>query len=142
MRIALAALLVLTGTLAHAEHYGAPITMQDPVTLERAVAKLDAAPTAEVLIESTVDKVCKMEGCWLGLKSASSALHVTFKDHSFFVPQTLIGKTVVVQGQLSKVTMTLAETQHYVKDAGGDPATVTQPRVRYELVASGVAVKT
>lgn len=66
---------------------------------------------------------------------------MTFKDYAFFVPSTLIGKTVLAQGELKKVTMTLEETKHYVKDAGGDPATVTQPRVHYELVASGVQVK-
>jgi hypothetical protein len=120
MRIAIGVLLLVAGALAQAENYGAPITMKDPITLEAAVAQLDAASTADVLIESKVDKVCKMEGCWLGLKSASSELHVTFKDHSFFVPQTLIGKTVLVQGRLSKVT---------------------QPSVRYELVASGVEVR-
>jgi hypothetical protein len=73
--------------------------------------------TADVLVESTVAKVCEQRGCWIALKSASSQLHVTFKDEAFFVPASLIGKTVLVQGKLTK--------------AGAS----------YELVASGLQVK-
>lgn len=36
---------------------------------------------------------CEERGCWLALKSASSQLHVTFKDEAFFVPASLVGKT-------------------------------------------------
>jgi hypothetical protein len=70
-----------------------------------------------VLVESTVAKVCEQRGCWLALKSASSQLHVTFKDEAFFVPVSLVGKTVLVEGRLSK-------------DADG-----------YQLVANGLQVK-
>lgn len=142
MRIMFGSLLCLTATLACAEHYGAPITMKSAVPLEAAVKQLDGKATANVLVESKVDKVCAAAGCWLGLKSASGEIHVTFKDEAFFVPPTLIGKTVLAQGKLGKVTMTLEQTRQYVKDAGGDPATVKQPSVRYELVASGLEVKT
>ena len=141
MRIALGLLLALTATLASAEQYGAPITMQDPMTLEAAVKQLQGKPSATVLVEAEVGSICQVKGCWIGLKSTASELHVTFKDYAFFVPPTLMGKTVLAQGELKKVTMTLEETKHYVKDAGGDPATVTQPRVHYELTASGVQVK-
>lgn len=140
MRIALGLLLALASTLACAEHYGAPITMKNPVSLETAVKQLDGKSAATVLVESKVDKICQVKGCWLGLKSASSDMHVTFNE-TFFVPPSLIGKTVLVEGKLAKVTMTLEETKHYVKDAGGDPASVTQPRVTYQLVATGVEVK-
>lgn len=142
MRAILVVLLGLIATIATAQQYGAPLEMTQAVTLEAAVAQLGNKASADVLVEGQVDKVCKAKGCWLGLKSASSELHVTFKDYAFFVPPSLIGKTVLVEGKLSKVAMTLEETKHYVQDAGGDPATVTEPRMHYELVASGVQVKT
>ena len=100
-----------------AEQYGAPLTLKTPVTLEAAVQSLGDRGTADVLVESTVAKVCEQRGCWIALKSASSQLHVTFKDEAFFVPASLIGKTVLVQGKLTK--------------AGAS----------YELVASGLQVK-
>lgn len=118
MRILTGVVLGLAAVAACAgEHYGAPLTMKDPLTLEAAVQSLGDRPTADVLVQSTVAKVCEQWGCWIALKSASSQLHVTFKDEAFFVPSTLIGKTVRVQGKLTK--------------AGPG----------YELVASGLEVQ-
>jgi hypothetical protein len=118
MRISIGVLLSLGALSAvAAEHYGAPLTLKTPLTLEAAVQSLGARPAVDVLVESTVAKVCEQQGCWIELQGASSQLHVTFKNESFFVPSTLIGKTVLVEGKLSK--------------AGPG----------YELVASGLAVK-
>jgi hypothetical protein len=103
MRIPTALLLGLAAVVASAaEQYGAPLTLKTPLTLEAAVQTLGDRDTADVLVESTVAKVCEQRGCWIGLKSASSALHVTFKDEAFFVPASLIGKTVLVEGKLTK----------------------------------------
>ncbi|HKR35666.1 MAG TPA: DUF4920 domain-containing protein [Steroidobacteraceae bacterium] len=119
MRILIGLVLgLLAATASAAEHYGAPLTMKNPLTLEAAVQQLGDRATANVLVESTVAKVCEQRGCWLALKSASSQLHVTFKDEAFFVPATLVGKTVLVEGKLTK-------------EAAG-----------YQLVANGLQVKT
>lgn len=103
MRILIGVTLGLLSTFASAaEHYGAPLTLKNPLTLEAAVQKVGDGAAANVLVESTVAKVCEQRGCWLALKSASSQLHVTFKDEAFFVPASLVGKTVLVEGKLSK----------------------------------------
>jgi hypothetical protein len=115
---ALAAVLGLAAvTACAAEHFGAPLTLENASTLDAAVQSLGTGATADVLVESTVAKVCEEQGCWIVLKDASSQVHVTFKNESFFVPSTLIGKTVLVEGKLTK----------------------TGPR--YQLVASGLEVK-
>jgi Domain of unknown function (DUF4920) len=142
MRIASILLLCLATTAALAEHYGAPITMRHSVPLEQAIGQLGGQLAADVLVEGQVDKVCQAKGCWLGLKGTSGNVHVTFKNEAFFVPATLIGKTVRVQGKLTKVAMTLEETRRHVQAAGGDPARVKQPAARYEMVASGLTVET
>jgi hypothetical protein len=119
MRKLMGVLLCLAGcAAAAAEHYGAPITLKDPQTLEAAVRGLGDRAAADVLVQSKVAKVCEQQGCWIGLKSSTSELHVTFKDEAFFVPASLIGKTVVVEGKL-------------VKAGTG-----------YELVATGLEVTT
>ena len=103
MRIPTGVLLGLVAlTAGAAEHYGAPLTLKNPLTLEAAVLALGDRPAADVLVESTVKQVCEQRGCWIALQSTSSKLHVTFKDDAFFVPSTLIGKTVRVEGKLSK----------------------------------------
>ena len=141
MKLTVGISLALIATLAWAEQYGAPIKATNPIALSAAIKQLDARATAPVLVEAKVDKICVVKGCWLGLVNDKDDVRVTFKDYAFFVPPSLIGKTVVVEGVLEKVTMSLEETKHYVKDAGGDPSTVTTPRVEYRIVASGVAVK-
>ena len=119
MRILTGLLLGLAAAAAGAaEQYGAPITMKDPQTLEAAVQGLGDRAAADVLVQSTVAEVCAQRGCWLGLKSPSSELHVTFKDEAFFVPSSLVGKTVLVEGKLRKAS------------------------TGYELVATGLKVKT
>jgi hypothetical protein len=142
MRNVLLLSLALFPALALGEHYGAPIAKKNAVSLPAAIGQLQSKSSAPVLVESKVDKVCVVKGCWLGLVDAKNDVRVTFKDYAFFVPASLIGKTVIVEGVLEKVTMTLEETKHYVKDAGGDPSKVTEPRVEYRIVASGVEVKT
>lgn len=119
MRRLIGLLLTLAAAAAGAaEHYGAPITLKDPQTLEAAVQVLGDRAAADVLIQSKVAQVCAERGCWMGLKSASSQLHVTFKDEAFFVPSSLIGKSVLVQGKLMKAS------------------------TGYELVATGLEVTT
>jgi hypothetical protein len=141
MKYIVTTLLCCWATIASAEHYGAQIASKNPLTLQAALKKLDTAPTADVLIESKVDKVCVVKGCWMALTNDKDDVRVTFKDYGFFVPSTIIGKTVLVEGKLEKVVMSLEDTKHYVKDAGGDPSTVTKPRTEYRIVASGVQVK-
>jgi hypothetical protein len=141
-RFALALVLCSAATLATAEHYGAPIKGKSPLSLQTAIKQLEAKPKTDVLIESKVDAVCVVKGCWMALTdTAGGDVRVTFKDYGFFVPGSIIGKTVLVEGTLEKVVMSLEDTKHYVKDAGGDPSKVTQPRTEYRIVASGVQVK-
>jgi len=103
MRLLIGLTLSLLATIASAaERYGAALTLKNPLTLEAAVRQIEDGAPANVLVESTVAKVCEQRGCWLALKSASSQLHVTFKDEAFFVPATLVGKTVLVEGRLTK----------------------------------------
>lgn len=140
-RYATALVLCTVATLAGAEQYGAPIKGKSPVSLQAAIEQLASKPKADVLIESKVDAVCVVKGCWMALTDSGGDVRVTFKDYGFFVPGSIIGKTVLVEGTLEKVVMSLEDTKHYVKDAGGDPSTVTQPRTEYRIVASGVQVK-
>ena len=143
MKLVFGTLLCCWAAIATAEHYGAEIKAKTPLTLQAAIKQLDTKPSADVLIESKVDKVCVAKGCWMALtnKDRKDEVRVTFKDYGFFVPSSIIGKTVLVEGKLEKVVMSLEDTKHYVKDAGGDPSTVTQPRTEYRIVATGVQAK-
>lgn len=121
--------------------FGAPLTLKKSLPLTQAITQFKANPEGPLLVEATVDKVCQKKGCWMALKSTDSDVRVTFKDYGFFVPMSLIGKTVLVEGLISEKKLSLKETKHLVEDEGGDPKSVTKPRTEYQMVALGVAVK-
>jgi len=68
---------------------------------------------------------------------------VRFTDYGYFVPQDLIGKTVVLEGK-AKVKETTVEWQkHYAEDMGKSKeeiAKINKPRKDISLVADGVLV--
>jgi len=140
----LASMLTMAFTLslnasADTTTYGESITLTNAIDLQEALPLADT--DQPVLITATVGSICQVKGCWMGLVDEANNVRVTFKDYGFFVPPTLMGKTVRVQGTLQKVTLSLEDTKHYIEDAGGDPSTVTEPRVEYQIVATGVQLQ-
>lgn len=121
--------------------YGSELTLKDAVTVDAAMEQFTKEPKKTFLIEAQVDKVCQKKGCWMTLKSKTSDLRITFKDYGFFVPMTLVGKTVLVEGTLNAKKLTLAQTKHYVEDEGGDPSKVTEAKTDFQMIANGVVVK-
>ncbi len=141
MKVWLAIAFTLFSTCLWATPYGAPITSDKPaVTLDQAITSLESKDIQNVLIEGEVVSVCQAKGCWMGLQNSNGDVRVTFKDYGFFVPLNVVGKTVKVEGSLSKIRLSLEETKHYVQDAGGDPDNVTEGKIEYRLVATGVEV--
>lgn len=123
-----------------ADQFGAPVKGTKPVSVDAAIAQFKKTKKP-MLMEAKVDKVCLKKGCWMALKSKTTDVRVTFKDYGFFVPVSLVGKTVWVEGQMAEKKLTLAQTKHYVEDEGGDPSKVTEARTDYQFVATGVLVK-
>jgi hypothetical protein len=70
-------------------------------------------------ITGKVAEVCQAEGCWIRLKREDGSLMmVRAKDHSFFMPTNLVGKTVVVEGEAEVKEISEAQRKHYAEDAG------------------------
>lgn len=68
---------------------------------------------------------------------------VRFKDYGFFMPQDIVGKTVVLEGKASVREVSVAQQQHFAADAGKDAeeiAKITEPRVDINIIAEGVVV--
>lgn len=124
--------------------FGAALTLKKSISIDQALADLNKQKEKEVsktvLVEAQVDKVCVKKGCWMSLKSKTSDVRVKFKDYGFFVPISLVGKTVLAEGTMLKKELTLGQTKHYVEDEGGDPSKVTEPRTDYQMIATGVKV--
>ncbi len=124
-------------------HFGEPLTHYKAISLEQGIKEYDPAKTKTLLVKGQVTKVCQKKGCWMALRIRNGAVRVTFKNYGFFVPETIIGKTVLAQGELSETVMSVAEVRHYAMDAGmsrEQANQITESTKEYRFIAEGVEV--
>jgi hypothetical protein len=64
--------------------------------------------------EGTVARVCERAGCWLELQGETQAggLRVPMAGHAFFVPQDIVGKHAVIEGELTAVGLSPEAKAH------------------------------
>src|SRR4051794_28511575 len=100
------AVLAASVTMAHAPKVpankaaklGADVTVENAVPVGRMVQSLqalDGEKKMDVKIQGEVVQVCEAEGCWLRMKNGDGTIMVRMKDHKFFVPTLMKGKTIV-----------------------------------------------
>ncbi|HBB25639.1 MAG TPA: DUF4920 domain-containing protein [Bacteroidetes bacterium] len=121
--------------------YGAGVSAGERITLDAAMKAKSFGKS--IRVTGTVTEVCKVKGCWMMLRDASSLVRVTFKDYGFFMPMDLVGKTVALEGVLSVETLTEAEARHYAEDAGKSKkeiAKIVGDKNEYSFEATGVVV--
>ncbi|MEJ7911507.1 MAG: DUF4920 domain-containing protein [Chitinophagaceae bacterium] len=124
--------------------YGiAPAEKGEIVNLTILSSKL-AAGAFEGKVTGTVKEVCKAMGCWIKLqKEDGTTLMVKAKDHSFFMPENLTGKTVVIEGTASVQTVSEEKRKHFAEDGGGTKEEIKKIKgsgKEIQFVASGVKV--
>ncbi len=124
-----------------APFYGSEIKASKAVKLDSVIKDFANFKGKSIVMEANVDKVCEMKGCWMTLKGTDKTFRVKFKDYDFFVPMSLVGKKVWVQGEVVRSEVSIKDTKHYLKDAGAsfeEIAAVTKPSVEYRVIAQGV----
>src|SRR5688572_21071396 len=101
------------------EQYGEKISSEGAVPLTDAVAKLDKGnETVNTKVKAKIVDVCPKKGCWLKLElNDKETAMVKMKDYAFFLPIAAKGKTVVIDGEVIKKTISVAELKHYAEDA-------------------------
>lgn len=64
--------------------------------------------------EGTVARVCSRAGCWLELRGRSDTegLRVPMAGHAFFVPQDIVGRRAVVEGELTALGLSPEARAH------------------------------
>lgn len=95
-------------------------------------------------ISGKVTEVCKSMGCWIKLEKADgTTLTVKSKDHAFFMPQDLVGHTVVVDGSASVKEVSEEARKHMAEDAGKSKEEIAKIKgsaKEVQFVAKGVKV--
>ena len=95
-------------------------------------------------VTGKVTEVCKSMGCWIKLEKADgTTLLVKSKDHAFFMPQDLTGKTVVIEGTASIKEVSEEKRKHMAEDAGKSKAEIKKIKgseKELQFIAAGVKV--
>ena len=123
--------------------FGVLTTEKDAVSATELASVLKDKEPKEIKVKGKVVEVCKAEGCWLRMETAGGTMMIRMKDHKFFVPVSMQGKTIVADG-----TATLKETsvdmlRHYAEDAGKSKeeiAAIKEPKKEIVLQANGILV--
>lgn len=128
-------------TVKEAPFYGEEIEASEVVALDSVIKDFSTYKGKKIVMEAKVEKVCEAKGCWMTLQGTDKTFRVKFKDYSFFVPISLIGKKVWVQGEVIRKEVSIKDTKHYLKDAGASEekiGAVKKPTIEYRIVAEGV----
>ncbi len=130
------------------DHFGAGITNgEKPLSLAEAIKSPAKFAGKKIRLEAPITGVCQTKGCWMNLgkpdAKGNPPVFVKFKDYGFFMPKDSSGRTAIVEGTMSFKQETVAETKHYLEDAGkhDEAKKVTEGRKILRFMASGVAIK-
>jgi hypothetical protein len=77
------------------------------------------------------------------MKNGNSNIMVRMKDHKWFVPTALHGKTIVLQGFAEIKETSVAQLKHYAEDAGKTQAeidAIKEPKKEVLVNATGILV--
>ncbi|MGZ3844495.1 MAG: DUF4920 domain-containing protein [Flavisolibacter sp.] len=123
--------------------YGKVSDEKSPVTVDDLESKLiDNVFNGQ--IKGKVVEVCKAEGCWIRLQKADGlSMMVRAKDHAFFMPENILGKTVLVEGSASVKETSEEMRKHFAEDGGKSKeeiAKIKGPEKNVEFAAKGVKV--
>lgn len=125
------------------EQFGGEISAAAAITVADLLADPAAHDGKTILVEGSVEKVCKKKGCWMTLASGDQSMRIRFKDYGFFVPLDCEGRTVRVEGDFTIENVPADELRHYLEDEGKpeEAAKITEDGQEFRLLASGVRMK-
>lgn len=124
--------------------YGESITTEGaPIKAAELESKMTNG-SYEGKVTGKVTEVCKAMGCWIKIQKADgSSLMIKSKDHAFFMPQDLVGKTVVIEGTANMKEVSEEKRRHYAEDSGKSKEEIKKIKgseQQVQFVARGVQV--
>ena len=127
---------------ARYDHFGTGIVEGSATSLTDAVKDPAKFTGKTVRLEGKIDEICQVKGCWMTMGDAKNPVMVKFKDYGFFMPKDASGRTAIIEGTMAMKQETVAQTKHYLEDAGKteEAAKVTEGRKILTFVANGVAI--
>ena len=125
--------------------FGKPVSAGKILLAAQLPQVLAGQDSIQAKVTGVVQDVCQVKGCWMDVKlSNDTRMKVRFRDYGFFVPKDLNGKEVVFEGTAYQETISVADQQHYLKDAGKSAAeiqAIVKPKKEITFVADGVQLR-
>ena len=132
-----------TGPADKGMTFGVKTTAEGAVDANELPALLIDKPTRELKVKGKVAEICKAEGCWLKMETASGPMMIKMKDHLFMVPLSMNGKTIVAEGTANYKETSVEMLRHYAEDAGKtkeEIAAIKTPKKEITIQATGILV--
>ncbi|MFC7525132.1 DUF4920 domain-containing protein [Parapedobacter sp. GCM10030251] len=125
--------------------YGVAIDREGAIDVQALEAKLSTDSVYFGKIYGKVVEVCKKKGCFIRVRREGEGepILVRFKDYGFFVPQDIVGKTVVLEGRAKMKEISVAQQRHFAEDAGKGASVltkITHSKRDINIIADGVVV--
>ncbi|HEY0749700.1 MAG TPA: DUF4920 domain-containing protein [Chitinophagaceae bacterium] len=124
--------------------YGAEISESGDAVSATALQEKMANGVFEGKVTGKVKEVCQTMGCWMRLEKADgTTLMVKTKDHAFFMPKDIVGRTVVIEGMAKMKEVSEEQRKHFAEDAGKSKDEIKKIKgseKEVQFVASGVKV--
>ncbi|MEO6037405.1 MAG: DUF4920 domain-containing protein, partial [Saprospiraceae bacterium] len=127
-------------------HFGTLVTSKNAMTYDQLLPKMAKVDSMPAKVTGQVVEVCQKKGCWMTLHASQAGqpdMRVTFKNYAFFMPKSLSGKHVVVDGFAYVETTSVEMLRHFAEDAGKSKeeiAKITEPKRELSFEAAGVLV--
>ncbi|MGH9870010.1 MAG: DUF4920 domain-containing protein [Candidatus Polarisedimenticolia bacterium] len=130
--------------------YGKPPGGSDTVKISVLMADPGKYVGKTVRIEGRITDVCKKAGCWMSLASDDQKpleLRIKVDDGAIVFPVEARGKRALVEGEFTKVEMTMEQTLAHRKhlseeqNEAFDPSSVKEPMTYYEIKATGALIR-
>jgi hypothetical protein len=124
--------------------YGKVVTAENSVKTQALPQAFKGDSVYNGKITGEVVEVCTKKGCFMKLaQTRGEPIMVRFTNYAYFMPQNIVGKTVVVEGTAKVTETSVAKLQHYAEDAGknqAEIAAIKSPKKDVEIMADGVLV--
>jgi hypothetical protein len=108
MRTLIVSLGAIALAFGAAVNLGKPLTLKEPMSIQKLVSAPDQYLTKTVQVKGKVADVCQMMGCWMELVEAGTGARVRIKveDGVIVFPKDSVGKTALAEGVFTKLEMT------------------------------------
>jgi hypothetical protein len=145
----LSALLLTAGLcLPATSKLGAPLTLNEPLSVGKITAAPDTYVGKTVQVKGKVTEVCQMMGCWMNLADADTRtlLKIKVNDGDIVFPKDSIGKMAVAEGKLVKIELTreqaIEKAKHEAEEQGRKfkPSSVKSGVIIYQVQGTGALI--